>query len=261
MNSVEDKIIQAKDLLRDVMRPDGVALAWTGGKDSTLALWLAREVCLEMDEPLPPSIFIDDGDHFSEIEGFMAEVAGRWGARVERVANREVLARVKAVGDALPVAELPEADRATLAALGYDKEFLVYDPESLECSAILKTEPLKRHLREKGVQTLITAIRRDEHPARAGESAVSRRVDPPHMRVHPLLEFTEREVWAAIRSRGLPFCELYRWGFRSIGARSSTHPVSDLPAWEQDMEHTPERAGRHAPKEAVMARLRSLGYM
>jgi phosphoadenosine phosphosulfate reductase len=36
---------------------------------------------------------------------------------------------------------------------------------------------------------------------------------------------------------------------------------SDIPAWEQDLENTPERAGRGKDKEAIMEQLRSLGYM
>ena len=37
--------------------------------------------------------------------------------------------------------------------------------------------------------------------------------------------------------------------------------MSDTPAWEQDLEHTEERAGRRQDKEKTMARLRQLGYM
>ena len=36
---------------------------------------------------------------------------------------------------------------------------------------------------------------------------------------------------------------------------------SDIPAWEQDLENTEERAGRRQDKEEAMARLRMLGYM
>jgi phosphoadenosine phosphosulfate reductase len=37
--------------------------------------------------------------------------------------------------------------------------------------------------------------------------------------------------------------------------------TSDIPAWEQDLENTPERAGRGQEKEEIMAQLRPLGYM
>ena len=32
-------------------------------------------------------------------------------------------------------------------------------------------------------------------------------------------------------------------------------------SWEQDLENTPERAGRRQDKEKAMERLRKLGYM
>jgi phosphoadenosine phosphosulfate reductase len=50
-------------------------------------------------------------------------------------------------------------------------------------------------------------------------------------------------------------------GYRSLGAKTTSTKNSDLPAWEQDLEHTTERAGRRQDKEAAMARLRKLGYM
>jgi len=37
--------------------------------------------------------------------------------------------------------------------------------------------------------------------------------------------------------------------------------LSDLPAWEQDLENTEERAGRKQDKEKIMERLRKPGYM
>lgn len=37
--------------------------------------------------------------------------------------------------------------------------------------------------------------------------------------------------------------------------------VPGVPAWEQDLEHTVERAGRRQDKEQMMERLRKLGYM
>ncbi|MFQ5976164.1 MAG: hypothetical protein ACE5J5_07620, partial [Candidatus Hydrothermarchaeales archaeon] len=50
-------------------------------------------------------------------------------------------------------------------------------------------------------------------------------------------------------------------GYRSLGAKTTTTKPSDLPAWEQDLENTTERAGRQQDKEGTMKRLRDLGYM
>jgi phosphoadenosine phosphosulfate reductase len=50
-------------------------------------------------------------------------------------------------------------------------------------------------------------------------------------------------------------------GYRSLGAKCSTGKASEIPAWMQDLENTPERVGRGQDKEQVMQQLRDLGYM
>jgi phosphoadenosine phosphosulfate reductase len=72
---------------------------------------------------------------------------------------------------------------------------------------------------------------------------------------------SEKDIWDAHHKFEIPYCELYAKGFRSLGAKSSTTKNSDNPAWEQDLDHTSERQGRNQDKEAIMQRLRELGYM
>ncbi len=60
----------------------------------------------------------------------------------------------------------------------------------------------------------------------------------------------------------IPYCTLYERGYRSLGAASTSQiAVPGVPAWEQDLEHTLERAGRRQDKEQMMESLRQLGYM
>lgn len=262
-SALTSHVAQAKIVLAEALERFGedLVLGWTGGKDSTLALWLTLAVCREQGVPAPRCLFLDDGDVFPEIDAFVEEWRERWGLRLLRLRNDDLLNRVRNVGDAIPVTELSAENRAELARLGFTADQLLFEPESPEGNHLTKSVPLARFIRQTGARGLITAIRRDEHPARAEETFFSPRPDPSHVRVHPLLPWRERDVWEAILGLGVPFCELYRWGFRSLGARSSTRPVSDIPAWEQDLEHTSERAGRGPVKEEAMARLRSLGYM
>jgi phosphoadenosine phosphosulfate reductase len=116
-------------------------------------------------------------------------------------------------------------------------------------------------MEEKNIKALSTAIRWDEQEARIKETYFSERNDPKHTRIHPILHFKERDIWDNIHQQKMPFCSLYYQGYRSLGAKGSTTKLFDIPAWEQDLENTPERAGRGQDKEQIMEQLRSLGYM
>lgn len=125
----------------------------------------------------------------------------------------------------------------------------------------MKTVPMKVFIEENNVKAVSTAIRWDEQEARRDEVFFSERENPPHIRVQPILHFKERDIWETIHKFKIPYCMLYEIGYRSLGARCSTYKNSDIPAWKQDLENTPERVGRGQDKEKVMAQLRMLGYM
>ena len=112
------------------------------------------------------------------------------------------------------------------------------NPKVLVGKHLLKTCAMNIFIRENGLEALATAIRRDEQSARGQENYFSDRPDndPPHTRVHPILHFTERDVWDAILENKIPYCGLYAQGYRSLGARYNTFKTSDLPAWEQDLD-------------------------
>jgi len=110
------------------------------------------------------------------------------------------------------------------------------------------------------------ALRRDEQAARKEDEYFTNHeaghLMPEHTRVSPILHFTERDIWDNTHLHNLPYCSLYKIGYRSLGARSSSNPGEvGVPAWEQDLENVPERAGRRQDKEKAMERLRKLGYM
>ena len=239
----------------------GLALAWTGGKDSTLMVRLFLEAAAAAGCVAPPVVCIDEGDPFPEVESFVSRTARAWGLALEVVRNDDLLGEGLTVGEWVAAARLDADNREELSRLGFFAPGFAFDPEALPGCHLAKTAPLGRYLVRRGAAALATGIRRDEHPARQGETAFSPRHVPPHLRVHPILELTEAEVWAATFALGLPFCELYREGYRSLSTRSGTVRGGDVPAWEQDLENTPERGGRAPGKEAAMAQLRALGYM
>src|SRR3546814_6038625 len=79
---------------------------------------------------------------------------------------------------------------------------------------------------------------------------------PPgtHLRVHPLLHWTELDIWRYIRREEIPLVDLYfaKNGkrYRSLGDQDITSPIASNAATIdeiiEELEHTraPERAGR-----------------
>ena len=94
-----------------------------------------------------------------------------------------------------------------------------------------------------------------------------------HVRVHPLLHWSEVDVWSYVQLEDLPAVSLYftenGYRYRSLGCVPATEPVASQAAnIEQiieEIEARPfeERQGRAQDKESPhrMERLRSLGYL
>ena len=91
------------------------------------------------------------------------------------------------------------------------------------------------------------------------------------MRCHPLLHWTEEDIWEYTQHHNLPINPLYfsKDGkrYRSIGCQPCTEPIeSNAGNIKEIIEElkenkTSERAGRKIDKEQHMEKLRSLGYM
>jgi phosphoadenosine phosphosulfate reductase len=221
LHTLDDKIKKSQEVLREALARygDRMAVAWTGGKDSTATLHLLKEVGGGR-VPIPV-LNIDTGAKFKEIYAFRDRLAQEWqlDLRIER--NEEALKVIK---------------------IAADKE---------ECCRRLKTEVIAQALQKYGWEALITGMRRDEQPDREQETYFSPRDNPLHMRVHPILHFTEMDIWKYIKDHDVPYCELYRRGYRSLGCE---------PCTKLGVAGGPERAGRDQQKEEIMRRLRKMGY-
>lgn len=261
---LEEKISHSKNVIKEAIvrfGRDKLVVAWTGGKDSTTMLWLYREVSNELSIELPRCIFIDEGDIFDEIMEHVKRVQNEWAVDITILRNEDVLRQVKKLGDVIKVKDLNDRNRKELKFIDFKEDHFPFEPESYVGNHLMKTVPLKTFIEEKGIKAVSTAIRWDEQEARKKEDYFSPRQNPEHTRVQPMLHFKERDIWDAIHKYKIPYCKLYEVGYRSLGARSSTHKSSDIPAWQQDLENTSERGDRGQDKEKIMAQLRDLGYM
>ena len=241
------------------------AMLWSIGKDSTSLLWMVRKAFFDR---IPfPILHLDTSYKFKEIYEFRDSKAKEWGLKL-LVARNE---------DALAAGMHPAKSK-------------------LNCCSALKTDALKMAIGQHQFKALLLGIRRDEHGIRAKERYFSprdqdfnwnyknqppelwdqyksRQAQDDHIRVHPLLHWTELDIWEYIKREGIPVVSLYfaRNGrrFRSIGCESCCAPVpSDADTLDKIVDElktttTAERAGRAQDKESayVMQKLRSLGYM
>jgi len=163
------------------------------------------------------------------------------------------------------VTDLNERNQREIERLGFEGDEFAYEPEPFVGNHLMKTVTLNKYLEDHQIIGFFEGIRWDEQAARANEQYFSPRpateYSPEHMRISPILHFTERDVWDAHFAYNIPFSKLYKEGYRSLGARVSTSKGSEIPAWEQDLENTYERGGRRQDKEELMEKLRKLGYM
>lgn len=243
-----------------------VCMPWSMGKDSNVLIWLARKAFAGK---VPfPLLHIDTTYEFPEMYTFR-----EWATKEH---------------------ELDLLIRINQEAIDRGVSYATHDPVTVTHE--LKTLALRAALDEYKWDALITGIRRDEDPTRAKERHFSPRSaegvwdykdQPPefwgqfasrppaggHVRVQPLLEWTELDIWEYIRREAIPIPTLYyaRDGkrFRSLGCHPITHPVPseadtiDKVIDELRLTRTSERSGRaqdHHERNA-MQKLRAKGFM
>ena len=244
---------------------DKLAMLWSIGKDSNAMLWLARKAFFGH---VPfPLIHIDTSYKIPEMIAFRDRVTKEWGLDLIIGQNKAAL------------------DGGMNHTLG-----------RVTCCSALKTEGLRQVVEAHGFNGVIAGIRRDEEGTRAKERVFSPRGEhaewdvkdqpaefwdqyktefPPgtHVRVHPLLHWTEIDIWRYIQRENIPVVDLYfaKDGkrYRSLGCAPCTAPIASTATSVEDiiteLENTrvSERAGRAQDQEAEDAfeRLRVEGYM
>ena len=119
-------------------------------------------------------------------------------------------------------------DRAAVEKLERDKGLFSFR-ESLgnrhECCRVRKVEPLSRAL--SGLRAWVTGQRREQGVTRAGLPLIE--LDAAHggiLKLNPLADWTDEQVEAHIRKRGLPYNRLHDQGYPSIGCAPCTRPVA-----------------------------------
>ncbi len=244
-------------------RLENIAMLWSLGKDSNVMVWLARKAFFGH---VPfPVLHIDTEKKFPEMYAFRDKYVAEWGLNL--------------ISGVCPPVE--EMDRSLPPAAR---------------SAARKTAGLKAMLAEHSFSGVFAGIRRDEEGTRAKERYFSPRGaggqwnfkdQPPefwdqfntdfppetHLRIHPLLHWSEIDIWRYTLREGIPTVPLYFSNhgkrYRSLGDQDITSPVEStartIPEIIAELEttRTAERSGRAMDHEAEDAfeRLRADGYM
>jgi sulfate adenylyltransferase subunit 2 len=269
-----------------------LCMLWSIGKDSTVLLWLARKAFFGH---VPfPLVHIDTAFKIPEMIRYRDRIAAEWNLHLIYGQNTEALAQKRTFPDG-------NADR--LSCCG-----------ALKTEALKKTLsgewPRYKFNRAKGgyeVDTntepftgVIVGARADEEGSRSKERYFSPRdkqntwdvaEQPPefwqqyntefapntHVRVHPLLDWTEVNIWEYIDRERIPIIDLYfdrgnGKRYRSLGCYPCTHAVDSDAANVDDIilelqsgkfANIAERSGRAQDKAdgGGLETLRRDGYM
>jgi sulfate adenylyltransferase subunit 2 len=279
-------IDQSIYILREAYRHfESLCMLWSVGKDSTVMLWLTRKAFFGH---VPfPLVHIDTSYKIPAMIEYRDRVSREWGLEMIVGQNKQALAEgMNHTRGRLTCCRALKTDalRHTLDGswprmrLGKDG---VYHEE-------VNGEPFT------GV---IVGARADEEGSRAKERYFSPRdknndwdvaEQPPelwnqfktdfapgtHVRIHPLLDWTEINIWEYIEREKIPIIDLYfdpgcGSRYRSIGCAPCTGQIQSTATSPEEilveLKRTtgPERAGRAQDKEDAyaMEKLRREGYM
>jgi phosphoadenosine phosphosulfate reductase len=131
-------------------------------------------------------------------------------------------------------------DVITVAEQHAAEEPNLWETDPDRCCHVRKVEPLIRAL--EPYEAWISGIRREQSPSRAGTRKVERSDRYGVWKVHPLADWSEKNVWRYILDNDIPYNPLHDAGYRSIGCIPCTRPT------RPDEE---ERAGRWAGSDKL----------
>ncbi|GMO21732.1 MAG: sulfate adenylyltransferase subunit CysD [Spirochaetaceae bacterium] len=292
MDKLELLEAQSVFIIREAYKSfKNIGMLWSIGKDSTVLLWLAKKaffghVPFEL-------IHIDTNFKIPEMIAYRDSLARELGLRLVVGQNSRALNEKRTFTnglDRLACCEALKTEplRATLDGSGMRR---IYDP---------KSDKWEEHERGEPYNAVIVGVRSDEEGSRSKERVFSSRdeasgwdasAQPPelwnlyktefapraHVRVHPLLEWTELSIWEYIERESIPTIPIYyNQGdgkrYRSLGCYPCTFPVESEARNPQEviaelksgkLRNIAERSGRAQDAEGggTLEALRKKGYM
>lgn len=176
---------------------DGLVMATGFGPEGIVILHIVQQVA-----PGTQVFYLDTDLLFPETYELRDRLEAHFGIRFTRVAT------------SMSVAEQNERIAPNLWATQPD-----------QCCRIRKVEPLRAFLKDK--QAWITGIRRDQTAHRAHARHIEWDRANGLVKINPLLDWTQEQVWTYIHLFELPYNILHTRGYPSIGCAPCTRPVAE----------------------------------
>ncbi len=199
--TLDRKIEEANSLIRgvfnDTAQPACITCSFQAECMALVDLVIAQR-------PDIPVLFLETGYHFPETYAYRDQMTERLGLNLVNLASKMTV-------------EAQESQFGILNRTAPDR-----------CCGMRKVEPLFRGLEEYGVW--FTALRREQSPTRANLQPLEDFRLPAGkqlLKVSPLAEWTNADVWAYLKRRGIPVLPLYEHGYTSIGCAPCTTPPDD----------------------------------
>jgi phosphoadenosine phosphosulfate reductase len=200
--TLERKIDAAAALIRGVLEEnDGSACVTCSFQAECMAL-VDLLVSQRRDIPV---LFLDTGYHFPETYAYRDRMREEMGLNLVNLMPKLTVAR-------------------------QETQFgILYESAPDRCCGMRKVEPLFAGLEQHDVW--FTALRREQSPTRANLLALDPYFKLPTgkeiLKVSPLAEWTNQDVWGYLKRRGIPLLPLYEQGYTSIGCEPCTTPPAD----------------------------------
>lgn len=179
--------------------PGQAALSTSFGVQSAVMLHLVTQIDRQI-----PVVFIDTGYLFPETYLFAEQLTERLGLNLKTYTPALTPARQEALHG-----KLWEQGVEGLEKYG----------------RINKVEPMNRALRELGARVWLTGLRREHASTREALSVVKQQNRV--LKVHPIIDWTDRQVGEYLRAHDLPYHPLWEQGYISVGDVHSTTRFAD----------------------------------
>ncbi len=218
-----EKLAQTREIIRHHNEPDHFpqeqqAIGWSGGKDSTVVVFIVREI-----NPDIAVIFNNTGVEYPETVKFVRETAKKY--QINLIENKK---HDLSFWDCVDRWGYPQGKTKRKDGKRHGDR----------CCYYLKEKPMAQSIKEHGWKCVydgITAVESHNRQIRARIDGICfHHVKWDCCKVHPILWWTEEDVWGFIKSERIPYNPIYDKGEQRCGCM----PCTAFATWQESLQNT-----------------------